>query len=183
MLNPNCVFVGNIPYNFEEEGLLKVIQMVGPLKEFRVKIDQITGQPEGFGFAEYNDKNIAASALKNLKNIDYKDRQLRIDTAKNDADMYNFNYETIKLKNDMTFLKKEKEPTTYKDSFSLLTHDQRIILFDYLICMQNIRKEEFLKLLENQSEQFLKAFIEFQENHLKELGKNNAGRTWRSSYA
>lgn len=43
--------------------------------------DRESGKPKGYGFCEYNNPAIAASALRNLQNIEFNGRPLRIGPA------------------------------------------------------------------------------------------------------
>ena len=71
------VFVGNIPYSDEKDDLIKILSLVGPVKALDIKRDDKTNS-KGFGFCEYENVEIASSALRNLDKIDYKGRQLKI---------------------------------------------------------------------------------------------------------
>ena len=55
--------------------------MAGPFKEFKLKTDPKTNALKGFGFCEYVDPDVAASALRNLKATDIRNRQLNVDFA------------------------------------------------------------------------------------------------------
>ncbi|KAH8825171.1 hypothetical protein DL96DRAFT_1612165 [Flagelloscypha sp. PMI_526] len=78
------VFVGNVPYNMSEEDLIKVFRPVGQVVGFRLVYDRDTGKPKGYGFCEFADAETAASAVRNLNNVDVNGRQLRIDLADSD---------------------------------------------------------------------------------------------------
>ncbi|KAF8607257.1 hypothetical protein BDV93DRAFT_603886 [Ceratobasidium sp. AG-I] len=78
------VFVGNVPYDMNEEQLTQVFSSVGPVAGFRLVFDRETGKAKGYGFCEFFDHETAASAVRNLHNTDVGGRSLRIDLA--DAD-------------------------------------------------------------------------------------------------
>jgi len=80
----NVVFVGNIPYELTEEQLIEVFKEVGPVVSFRLVFDKENGRPRGYGFCEYHDSETAASAVRNLNNVEVGGRQLRVDYADND---------------------------------------------------------------------------------------------------
>ncbi|PFH53429.1 hypothetical protein AMATHDRAFT_73272 [Amanita thiersii Skay4041] len=80
------VFVGNVPYNMGEEQLIDVFKSVGQVIGFRLVFDRDTGKPKGYGFCEFADHETAASAVRNLNNVDVGGRPLRIDLA--DSDPY-----------------------------------------------------------------------------------------------
>ncbi|TFK75638.1 hypothetical protein BDN72DRAFT_448303 [Pluteus cervinus] len=78
------VFVGNVPYNMGEEQLIEVFKSVGQVVGFRLVFDRDTGKPRGYGFCEFADHETAASAVRNLNNVDVGGRPLRIDLADSD---------------------------------------------------------------------------------------------------
>ncbi|PWN42906.1 hypothetical protein IE81DRAFT_323047 [Ceraceosorus guamensis] len=75
------IFVGNIPYDMSEEQLIGVFQEVGKVIGFRLVFDRDTGKPKGYGFCEFEDVETAASAVRNLHDVDVGGRTLRIDYA------------------------------------------------------------------------------------------------------
>ena len=80
----NVVFVGNIPYDISEEQLIKVFSEVGRVVDFRLVSDREQGKFKGYGFCEYEDAETAASAVRNLNDVEVGGRPLRLDYA--DAD-------------------------------------------------------------------------------------------------
>jgi cleavage stimulation factor subunit 2 len=75
----NAVFVGNIPYDATEEGLRDIFGQAGPIVQFQIVMDRETGSIKGFGFCEYRDSETALSAMRNLNNVQYNGRSLRVD--------------------------------------------------------------------------------------------------------
>lgn len=75
------VFVGNIPYDMTEEQLISIFSEVGPVVGFRLVFDRESGKPKGYGFCEFHDPETAASAVRNLNDVDVGGRSLRIDWA------------------------------------------------------------------------------------------------------
>ncbi|KIJ38685.1 hypothetical protein M422DRAFT_33115 [Sphaerobolus stellatus SS14] len=78
------VFVGNVPYNMNEETLIEIFKKVGNVVGFRLVFDRETGKPRGYGFCEFEDHETAQSAVRNLNNVDCGGRPLRIDLADSD---------------------------------------------------------------------------------------------------
>jgi len=78
------VFVGNVPYNMNEETLIDIFKKVGTVVGFRLVFDRETGKPRGYGFCEFADHETAQSAVRNLNNVDCGGRPLRIDLADSD---------------------------------------------------------------------------------------------------
>ncbi|KIM62920.1 hypothetical protein SCLCIDRAFT_1214720 [Scleroderma citrinum Foug A] len=67
-----------------EEQLIEVFKSVGQVVGFRLVFDRETGKPRGYGFCEFADHETAASAVRNLNNVDVGGRPLRIDLADSD---------------------------------------------------------------------------------------------------
>lgn len=91
------IFVGNIPYGesngrdrlnssmsnwdpgLTEEQIIHIFSQAGQVLNFRLVYDRETGRPKGFGFAEYQDIDSAASAVRNLNDYEIMGRKLRVD--------------------------------------------------------------------------------------------------------
>lgn len=52
---------------------------MGKVINFRLVYDKETGRPKGFGFAEFEDADAAASAVRNLNDYELMNRKLRVD--------------------------------------------------------------------------------------------------------
>nr|CDS29154.1 cleavage stimulation factor subunit 2 [Hymenolepis microstoma] len=75
------IFVGNIPYEATEDKLIELFSNAGPVVSFRLVYDRESGKPKGYGFCEYANAAIASSALRNLQNIEFNGRPLRVGAA------------------------------------------------------------------------------------------------------
>ncbi|XP_019106676.2 splicing factor U2af large subunit B isoform X2 [Beta vulgaris subsp. vulgaris] len=67
---PDRIFVGGIPYYFNEVQMRELLQSFGPLKAFDLVKDRDTGNSKGYGFCVYQDAavtDIACDALNGLK--------------------------------------------------------------------------------------------------------------------
>src|SRR5881275_3294554 len=69
----------NCSTGLSEEQIIDIFSKVGQVLSFRLVYDRDTGKPKGFGFAEYADAEIAASAVRNLDNFEIMGRKLRVD--------------------------------------------------------------------------------------------------------
>ena len=78
------VFVGNISYDTNEDQLKDVFSQVGNVISFRLMYDPETGRPKGYGFCEYEDKETAMSARRNLNGTPLNGRPLRVDLTDSD---------------------------------------------------------------------------------------------------
>lgn len=73
--------MGNIPYDMSEEQLTDVFREVGKVVGFRLVNDRETGKFKGYGFCEFEDPETAASAVRNLNEVEVGGRPLRISFA------------------------------------------------------------------------------------------------------
>lgn len=80
----STVFVGNIAYDTTEEELREVFSQVGTIAGFRLLHDSQTGRAKGYGFCEYEDKETAMSARRNLNGTIVNGRPLRVDLTDSD---------------------------------------------------------------------------------------------------
>jgi cleavage stimulation factor subunit 2 len=78
--------VGNIPHGTTEEQMKDIFSTVGTVLSFRIVYDRETGNPKGYGFAEYSDIEMAQSAIRNLNGDEFSGRTLRVDKASSQAD-------------------------------------------------------------------------------------------------
>ena len=156
MLNATTrIFVGNIPYDFDENELVETMEMVGPLKDIEIKIDENNNKPKGFGFCTYKDSETRVSALNNLKNMDYNGRQLRINTAENEKNIL-VTEESIRSIKDLIFI-----PSNF-NSFYDLSRDQKNLLMLTLKILYDKDPKEFYNFMLSQDELVLKEFLSFQ---------------------
>jgi cleavage stimulation factor subunit 2 len=77
--NPKSVFVGNIPFSLSEEQIIQILSNAGQVIRFRLISNPETGKPRGYGFADFNDADAAASAVRNLNGYEIQGRKIRVD--------------------------------------------------------------------------------------------------------
>ncbi|KAJ2866834.1 Cleavage stimulation factor subunit 2 [Coemansia asiatica] len=77
----NIVFLGNVAYNTTEEQLRKMLELAGPVVDVKLVFDPVTNRAKGFGFCQFPDTNIAASAIKNLNDSLVDGRNIKIGYA------------------------------------------------------------------------------------------------------
>lgn len=77
------IFIGNIPYDTQEEELTTVFARAGAVESLRLVFDKDTKQPKGYGFCDYADPDVAAKAIRELNDVEFNGRRLRIDLADN----------------------------------------------------------------------------------------------------
>mmetsp|Transcript_30424 Transcript_30424/g.70050 ORF Transcript_30424/g.70050 Transcript_30424/m.70050 type:complete len:293 (+) Transcript_30424:58-936(+) len=79
----HTIFVGNIPYDATEEELKAVFSRAGNVDSFRLVFDKDTKQPRGYGFCDFVDAETARNAIRNLQDVEFNGRSLRVDLADN----------------------------------------------------------------------------------------------------
>jgi cleavage stimulation factor subunit 2 len=81
-MSKSCsIFVGNVPYDADEEELKEVFAKAGDVVSVRVVNDRDTLQPKGFAFVDFTEQATVAQAIDKLNNVEYKGRRLRVDYA------------------------------------------------------------------------------------------------------
>lgn len=88
------VFVGNIDYDMPEDSLVRQLETVGRVVSFRMVYDHKTKKSKGYGFCEYESKEVAQLAVKTL-NIVFNNRQIKINYAENDVKKKNVTYNIV----------------------------------------------------------------------------------------
>ncbi|PIA15953.1 hypothetical protein COEREDRAFT_81653 [Coemansia reversa NRRL 1564] len=77
----HIVFIGNVGYGTTEEQLRQMLELAGPVVDIQLVFDPVTNRAKGYGFCEYADRNIAASAIKNLNDTLVDGRNIKIGYA------------------------------------------------------------------------------------------------------
>jgi len=81
-----------VPIYTTEKELVDICQVIGPVNEFRLVYDNISGKSKGFGVCEYRDEETAYTAVKYLTNIYIDGRKL----------YFNFAAEMLSITNKVT---------------------------------------------------------------------------------
>lgn len=77
----NKIYVGNLPYRFDESELKKIFSEFGNIERFTAIIDRETGQSKGFCFIEYKSQSEAEAAISQ-DGKDFMGRPMRVSIAK-----------------------------------------------------------------------------------------------------
>lgn len=75
------IFVGNVPYDAQEDELRELFSKVGNVTSIRVVCDRDTRQQKGYAFCDFSDSQSVQLAIDKLNNVEYNGRKLRIDLA------------------------------------------------------------------------------------------------------
>ncbi|KAG0553879.1 hypothetical protein M758_12G048700 [Ceratodon purpureus] len=77
--NVNKMFVGNLSWACDQEGLFELFSDYGKVVEAKVVYDKETGRSRGFGFVTMDSAAEVDAAIANLHETDYLGRLLRVD--------------------------------------------------------------------------------------------------------
>lgn len=76
------LYVGNLPFDVEEEELKTLFSQAGEVKSVLLIKDKYSGKSKGFGFVEMDNQENLQNALKMFASYSFKDRILKVDMAK-----------------------------------------------------------------------------------------------------
>lgn len=83
------LFVGNLPYDTTETDLREFFSPIGSLSTVIIPTDRDTGKPRGFAFVEFEDRDQAEEASRQLNNKLLKGRAITINEARAKESRYN----------------------------------------------------------------------------------------------
>tara|TARA_B100000614_G_C14472251_1_gene463012 strand:- start:224 stop:532 length:309 start_codon:yes stop_codon:yes gene_type:complete len=75
------LYVGNLNFRTEEEGLRAAFSEYGAVTDARIVIDRDTGRSRGFGFVEMEDDAAAETAIESMNGAELDGRPLRVNEA------------------------------------------------------------------------------------------------------
>jgi RNA recognition motif-containing protein len=75
------LFVGNLSWTTDEDSLKNHFSKIGAVVSVRIIADQYTGKSKGFGFVEMDSPELAQTAIKDLNDQPFMDRNLRVSLA------------------------------------------------------------------------------------------------------
>ena len=76
------IYVGNLPYEVNDQDLKDIFAPFGEVDSARVVMDRDTGRAKGFGFVEMKDSEQAQAAIKGLNGKDLKGRPMTVNESK-----------------------------------------------------------------------------------------------------
>lgn len=81
MTEKKKIFVGNLPWKATEDSLKALFEAHGKVVSVKIINDQYTGKSKGFGFVEMEDGDAANTAIRELNEKPYMERNLRVSLA------------------------------------------------------------------------------------------------------
>lgn len=76
------VYVGNLPFSIDEEGLKKLFESYGETEEVVLIKDKFSGRSKGFGFVTFKDEESAKKAISEMNDKEVDGRNLKVNEAK-----------------------------------------------------------------------------------------------------
>ncbi len=80
------LYVGNLSYSTDNEGLQRLFSEYGALVSASVIVDRQTGTSKGFGFVEFEDDSCAKKAVSVLNGREVDGRRIRVSEARERPD-------------------------------------------------------------------------------------------------
>lgn len=75
------IYVGNLPYQTDDQQLRELFEQHGKVTSSRVITDKFSGQSKGFGFVEMPDASEANAAIGALNEQEFQGRNLRVNES------------------------------------------------------------------------------------------------------
>ena len=76
------VYVGNLPFTVDQEGLKGLFADYGEMEEVVVISDKFSGRSKGFGFITFKDDESAKKAISEMNDKEVEGRKLKVNEAK-----------------------------------------------------------------------------------------------------
>lgn len=76
------LFIGNVSYNTNEDGLRAFFEEFGPIVSVKIVTDRETGRSRGFGFIEYESRDAAEQAITARHGATLDGKQLAVNEAR-----------------------------------------------------------------------------------------------------
>ena len=76
------LFIGNLPYEANDQDLMEIFTQVGEVTSAKVIVDKFTGRSKGFGFVEMATDELAQKAITNFNGAEFNGRPMTVNEAK-----------------------------------------------------------------------------------------------------
>jgi len=76
------LYVGNLPFTVDDEGLKKLFESHGEIEEATLIKDKFSGRSKGFGFVTFKNEEDAKKAMSEMNEKEVEGRQLKVNEAK-----------------------------------------------------------------------------------------------------
>ena len=75
------IFVGNLPFEADDQDLSEIFSQAGAVVSARVVTDRYTGRSKGFGFVDMASTNDAQSAIDKFNGAEFNGRPITVSLA------------------------------------------------------------------------------------------------------
>jgi len=76
------LYLGNLPYSFDEEKLAEIFAPYGEVEELVIIKDKFSGRSRGYGFATLKDDTMAQKAIEELNGKEFDGRAIVVNESK-----------------------------------------------------------------------------------------------------
>jgi transformer-2 protein len=77
--NSKTIFVGNLPFHFEERDVAHLMERFGPLRKITIPVERFARRNRGFCFVEFEERRDAEDAMQKYQGYAVEGRELRLD--------------------------------------------------------------------------------------------------------
>ena len=121
---PGVIYIGHLPDGFEEEELRRFFSQFGTVKRAKLSRSKKTGRTRGFGFIEFEDKEVAKIAANTMHGLIMFSKQLVCQLAEN---VHHFALMPCKRKPTDTYEKFREKYNTQEDIVAAGQRVQRLL--------------------------------------------------------
>lgn len=82
MEDKSKLYVGNLPYNMNDESLAELFAELGEVKEAKVITDKYSGRSRGFGFVTMADEETAKKGVEAMNGKEIEGRALVVNISR-----------------------------------------------------------------------------------------------------
>lgn len=82
MEEKNKLYVGNLPYSLNDQGIKDLFATVGEVIDAVVISDKFSGRSKGFGFVTMKDDATAEKAIKEMDGKEVDGRNIKVNVAR-----------------------------------------------------------------------------------------------------
>jgi len=76
------LFVGNLPFEANDQDLVEIFKQVGEVASAKVIMDKFTNRSKGFGFVEMATDELAQQAIQQFHGADFNGRAMTVNEAR-----------------------------------------------------------------------------------------------------
>jgi len=76
------IYVGNLPYDMEEDELIEMFEEYGAVRSAKIVRDQITNRSRGYAFVKMDDRAAAKRAIEDWDQGSIDDQIIKVQEAK-----------------------------------------------------------------------------------------------------